>query len=54
MNEAETTAVAGGNPRPGQSWGDYLQERFPDGVWVGSSFFPNGIPTGGETPSPEL
>jgi hypothetical protein len=33
---------------------DYLQELHPDGVWIGSSFVPNGIPTGGETPGPEL
>ncbi|MEO1490177.1 MAG: hypothetical protein AAFR88_12195 [Pseudomonadota bacterium] len=44
LNETEVFAVAGGNPAPGQSWYEYLTERFPGGEWVGNSFFPNGVP----------
>ena len=44
MTDAETLAVAGGNPAPGQSWYDYLMERYPGGEWVGNSFYPNGAP----------
>ena len=44
MSDAETLAVAGGNPAPGQSWYDYLLERYPGGEWVGNSFYPNGAP----------
>ncbi len=45
MTTLELAAVAGGNPAPGQSWHDYLTERYPGGEWVGNSFFPNGAPT---------
>ena len=44
MSDAETLAVAGGNPAPGQSWYDYMLERYPGGEWVGNSFYPNGAP----------
>jgi hypothetical protein len=44
MNTSEVLSVGGGNPAPGQSWYDYLNERYPGGEWVGNSFFPNGAP----------
>ncbi|WP_162789597.1 hypothetical protein [Altererythrobacter sp. ZODW24] len=46
MTTLELAAVAGGNPAPGQSWVDYLNDRFPGGEWDGNSFFPNGKPSG--------
>ncbi|WP_185960322.1 hypothetical protein [Erythrobacter insulae] len=44
LNVIEISSVAGGNPEDGQSWYDYLNDRFPGGEWVGNSFFPNGAP----------
>ncbi len=36
--------VCGGQMLPGESLYEYLMRRFPDGEWVGNSFFPNGAP----------
>jgi hypothetical protein len=44
LTNSELAAIAGGNPAPGQSWYEYLNERYPGGEWVGNSFFPNGAP----------
>ncbi|MBB3032652.1 hypothetical protein [Alteriqipengyuania lutimaris] len=44
LSREEHDMVGGGNPAPGQSWYDYLNERFPGGEWVGNSFYPNGAP----------
>ena len=44
LSATEVLTVAGGNPAPGQSWYDYMLERYPGGEWVGNSFYPNGAP----------
>lgn len=46
LNSLDIELVAGGNPGPGQSWVDYLQDKYPGGEWRGNSFFPNGAPDG--------
>jgi hypothetical protein len=38
LNNAEAMQVAGALTR------DELERMFPDGEWIGSSFFPNGLP----------
>ena len=39
LNMEEMTAVAGGNIV------QEIEEAYPGGVWVGNSYFPNGVPT---------
>ena len=46
LDTAEIIQVSGGNPENGQSWVEYLQDRFPGGEWHNGSFFPNGVPSG--------
>ena len=45
MTGRETLCVGGGNPAPGQSWAQYLEERYPGGVWHNGDYYPNGVPT---------
>ena len=28
-----------------QTIAEQLEDRFPGGVWIGNSFFPNGVPS---------
>lgn len=44
LNASEMLSVAGGNPEPGQSWVDYLEENYPGGRWENGSYIPMGSP----------
>jgi len=39
LETAEISTVAGG-----QSIRQLIEEAFPGGVWVGNSYYPNGVP----------
>ncbi len=54
MTTSELSSVAGGNPAPGQSWVEYLEQQYPGGEWIGNSFFPNGAPQGTSDNMPPL
>lgn len=40
LNINEMNQVAGG-----QSIVEMIEEAFPGGVWIGNSYFPNGVPS---------